>query len=164
MELHTTISQVIERSYPLLNAISDFIKNEVDQDRWSNKEILGHLIDSAINNRARFVRYQITKELRFSGYAQDKWVAMSGYKDWQWNELLQGWYVRNKELAGIIKLIPKGVLDLQTSDHNLHQVAFKRVPEGEGSSLRYFITDYISHMEHHIKQIVPSYHRIITKY
>src|SRR4030095_2595683 len=33
--------------------------------KWSKKEILGHLIDSATNNHQRFVRTQMTEELIF---------------------------------------------------------------------------------------------------
>jgi hypothetical protein len=40
-------------------------------DRWSKKEILGHLIDSAGNNHQRFVRAQLQGELRFPGYEQE---------------------------------------------------------------------------------------------
>ena len=38
--------------------------------KWSPKEIIGHLIDSASNNHQRFVRAQFTDDLVFSGYQQ----------------------------------------------------------------------------------------------
>src|ERR1700683_1607243 len=37
-------------------------------DKWSRKQILGHLIDSAANNHQRFIRMQIAAELHFPGY------------------------------------------------------------------------------------------------
>ena len=41
----------------LLTSIDDKMFSEkVRQDKWSKKEILGHLIDSATNNHQRFVR------------------------------------------------------------------------------------------------------------
>ena len=45
-----------------------------DPDRWSKKEILGHLIDSASNNHQRFVRAQFTARLEFPEYEQKSWV------------------------------------------------------------------------------------------
>jgi hypothetical protein len=48
-------------------------------DRWSKKEILGHLIDSAANNHQRFVRAQGTPRLEFPGYEQEFWVATQAY-------------------------------------------------------------------------------------
>ena len=41
--------------------------------KWSRKEIVGHLIDSAANNHARFVRAQRTDHLLFEGYDPDAW-------------------------------------------------------------------------------------------
>ncbi len=164
MELHKVMTEIMEKAYPLLNSINDNAESEVVKDGWSKKEIIGHLIDSAINNRARFVRFQIDRKLRFDGYVQDEWVAKSGYKSWTWHDLIEGWYLRNKELSRIISLIPTEILEQKTQDHNLHLVAFKKVPEGVESSLSYFITDYICHMEHHIKQVAPSYDRVIAEY
>src|SRR5687768_6240387 len=43
-------------------------------DKWSIKEVLGHLIDSAANNHQRFVRAQFTDDPVFPGYEQEKWV------------------------------------------------------------------------------------------
>ncbi|HEY0405248.1 MAG TPA: DinB family protein, partial [Pyrinomonadaceae bacterium] len=48
--------------------------------KWSPKEIIGHLIDSAANNHQRFVRAQFTDELIFPGYAQNEWVAVQHYR------------------------------------------------------------------------------------
>ena len=43
-------------------------------DKWSPKEIIGHLIDSASNNHGRFVRAQLQDDLMFDGYEQAEWV------------------------------------------------------------------------------------------
>ena len=42
--------------------------------KWSRKEIIGHLIDSASNNHDRFVRAQFTDDLVCDSYDQDAWV------------------------------------------------------------------------------------------
>ena len=37
------------------------------EGKWSPKQIIGHLIDSAANNHTRFVRAQFTEDLVFPG-------------------------------------------------------------------------------------------------
>ena len=67
----------LEETLPGLNAIG---AAETAQPRapgkWSKREILGHLIDSAANNHQRFVRAQQSPRLEFPRYAQDDWVAV----------------------------------------------------------------------------------------
>lgn len=46
---------------------------------WSRKEILGHLIDSALNNHQRFVRAALESRYEGPAYAQTGWVNMHGY-------------------------------------------------------------------------------------
>ena len=46
--------------------------------KWSPREVIGHLIDSAANNHQRFVRAQFTDDLEFHGYEQAEWVSVSG--------------------------------------------------------------------------------------
>src|SRR3990172_1697310 len=40
------------------------------EGKWSKREILGHLIDSASNNHQRFVRGQLGGEIKLPEYAQ----------------------------------------------------------------------------------------------
>ena len=57
------------------------------EGKWSAKEIIGHLIDSASNNHGRFVRAQLQDDLIFSGYAQADWVAVQRYQERDWTAL-----------------------------------------------------------------------------
>src|SRR5215470_16448601 len=57
-------------------------------NKWSRKQILGHLIDSAANNHQRFVRAQAVAELRLPGYAQEHWVASQRYGECLWTDLI----------------------------------------------------------------------------
>ena len=59
--------------------------------KWSAKEIIGHLVDSAANNHQRFVRAQLQDDLVFAGYEQDAWVAAQRYGDAPWVELVVLW-------------------------------------------------------------------------
>lgn len=138
-----------------LSGLSDVsVADKPNPDKWSKKEILGHLIDSAANNHRRFMIAQTKNDLIFSGYAQDQWVEYQDYQHADWTELVSLFVAYNHHICRVIDNIPTGVLRRQLTDHNLHLVAFRTVPQGEPTSLAYFIDDYIGHIEHHLKQIL----------
>jgi hypothetical protein len=59
-----------------LSALNDgFFSQKTDPLKWSRKEILGHLIDSAANNHQRFIRIQYENEPVIF-YDQNKWIEM----------------------------------------------------------------------------------------
>ena len=62
-----------------------------DPQRWSKKEILGHLLDSAGNNHQRFVRMQLEPRVELPGYEQDGWVRVQRYQDASWSDLIDFW-------------------------------------------------------------------------
>ena len=111
-------------------------------DKWSKKEIIGHLIDSAANNHQRFIRCQFEDNPVIS-YDQNKWNAFSHYQQMPKEQLIDFWKHYNKHLAALIKLIP----------HECLQRTCK-MKEGNVLTLEFLITDYVEHMEHHLKQIV----------
>jgi hypothetical protein len=45
------------------------------------------------------------------------------------------------------------VLDRQETRHNFYDIASRSVPKGEPTTLRFFIEDYVFHLEHHLAQI-----------
>jgi hypothetical protein len=57
--------------------------------KWSTKEVVGHLIDSAANNHQRFVRAQWTDDLLCPTYAQDEWVRTQRYQEAPWPDLVE---------------------------------------------------------------------------
>ena len=145
-----------------IQAISDQLQDLSEEmvsikpnpDKWSKKEILGHLIDSAANNHHRFMIAQFKDDLIFKGYAQDQWVDYQDYQSANWKEMVSLFVSYNLHLCRVIDNIPAGVLRRQIRDHNFHLIAFKTVPKGEPTSLGYFINDYIGHIEHHLGQIL----------
>src|SRR6185369_15342018 len=63
---------IIDRATPLLLGMSDDVASApTAPEKWSRKQIIGHLIDSATNNHQRFVRV----EPDGFHYDQDAWVA-----------------------------------------------------------------------------------------
>src|SRR5207249_5833573 len=77
------------------------------EDHWSPKQIIGHLIDSAANNHARFVLGQLKDDLVFSGYEQDRWVATQHYQEASWFQLVELWRAYNLHLAHVMSYVPK---------------------------------------------------------
>ena len=75
--------------------------------KWSPKEILGHLVDSASNNHQRFVRAQLAPPLRMAGYEQAGWVAAQRYGDREWDDIVELWASYNRHLAHVIAAIPE---------------------------------------------------------
>ncbi len=70
VELSERLSATIRAAVPWLVTLSDADAGTPEAEgKWSAKEILGHLTDSAINNLSRIVRMQIGSE-RMPGYDQ----------------------------------------------------------------------------------------------
>ena len=121
--------------------------------KWSPKEVIGHLIDSASNNHGRFVRAQSAEDLVFAGYDQDAWVRLQRYNDRPWMELLSLWRSYNGHIASVIEGISPDRLSLQQRRHNLDEIAWRTVPRDKPATLEYLIRDYLAHMKHHLAQI-----------
>lgn len=109
---------------------------------WTRKQIVGHLLDSAANNRQRFVRATIDGGYEGPGYVQDAWVAVHGYDSQNWRTLLRWWQAEHEILAAIVDRIPEERLS-----------ASCKVGDGAPVTLRFLIEDYIDHQKHHFGQI-----------
>jgi hypothetical protein len=122
--------------------------------KWSPKEIIGHLIDSASNNHQRFVRAQFTDELVFPGYEQVEWVSAQRYSERPWSDLISLWRQYNLHLVHVMSAVPVEIRKKPRTRHNLHQLAWKAVPESEPVTLEYFMRDYVGHLRNHLDQIL----------
>jgi hypothetical protein len=110
-------------------------------NKWSKKEIIGQLIDSATNNHQRFVRGQF-ETIPEICYDQNKWNEYNFYQKIDSKQLISFWIIYNKQLIEIIKLIPTESLK-------------KQIKFGENLlSLEFLIVDYVEHLEHHLKQVI----------
>jgi hypothetical protein len=112
------------------------------EGKWSKKEILGHLIDSASNNHQRFVRAQLSSEIRLSEYSQDAWVRTQAYQAESWGTLLHLWKFYNLHLIHLVANIPQ---------EKLLNICF--IGDNPPASLEFIITDYVRHLRHHLEQI-----------
>lgn len=109
---------------------------------WTRKQILGHLCDSAANNRQRFVRASIDGKYAGPGYAQDEWVDAHGYAGMEWETLLRWWLVEHEILKAVVARIPADRMETSCTVGNDPPV-----------TLCFLIEDYIAHQNHHLKQI-----------
>jgi hypothetical protein len=148
---------VVDTALPRLEAITDdAAARPRAPGKWSRKEIVGHLIDSASNNHQRFVRAQFTDDLICAPYDQDTWVSTQRYRTAEWRDLVVLWSQFNRHLARVMEAIPPEIRSRARDRHNLDEVAFVTIPRSEPATLEYFMRDYVVHLEHHLAQIMDS--------
>ncbi len=133
-------------------------------DKWSKKEILGHLIDSAYNNHSRFLSAATKENLIFNGYNQDDWVLRNNYQNRDYIEIIGTWMSVNNHLIFMLKEMPEEVLQKSTTEHNFHKICMQRIPEGKPTNLSYLVWDYLFHMEHHLAQLLPNYEKLLGNF
>ena len=121
--------------------------------KWSRKEIIGHLIDSAANNHARFVRAQSTDDLLFEGYDQEAWVRAQRYNERRWIDLIQLWHAYNQHLADVMERADPDALTRARARHSLDRIAFQPLDPSTPATLAYVMRDYVAHLKHHLNQI-----------
>jgi hypothetical protein len=147
--------RAIDRCEPALLAIGDDRSAaRPAPGKWSPREIIGHLIDSASNNHERFVRAQLQDHLVFSGYDQDAWVDVQRYEQADWADLVGLWAALNRHLARVMALVPEEIRRRERPRHNLHEIAFQMVPAHEPATLDFLMGDYVAHLQHHLRQVL----------
>ena len=135
------LSSVIERYISDLRSLSaDEFNLKKSPTKWSKKEILGHLIDSAQNNIRRFIvaQYEDNPKIR---YNQDSWVALTGYQQYNLPDLIQLWWLLNKHICHILKNLSPEMAERKSEAEQVHTIAW-------------LAEDYIKHLKHHLHQIL----------
>ena len=139
-----------ETSDKLRNISDGELTYKRSPDKWSKKEILGHLCDSAVNNLSRFIRAQFEEQpFKIVPYAQDEWVRINQYNQMETGELLNYWVIINRQIVRVISNIPEEKIAVTI---DLGNAAFRE--EVSEKNLLWLIEDYVVHMEYHLKQIL----------
>ncbi|MDR2146758.1 MAG: DinB family protein [Tannerella sp.] len=143
-----TLLQLVDEWTPKLSALPDeTVTFRPDNESWTIKEIIGHLIDSASNNTHRFIHLQYqASPLIFPDYANlgnnDRWVALQDYQTENWEDLVQLWKYMNRHIVHVIRRVNPGKLDNEWI-----------TASGEKVSLRKMIAGYLQHVQLHLGEI-----------
>jgi len=115
--------------------------------KWSKQEVLGHLIDSAINNLKRFTEIQfLPQPYTVISYQQNELIIVNNYQDLPLQHLLELWQSLNRQIIFVVKAIPADKLKYPVDPQYENR---------EMKTLGWIICDYVAHMEHHFRQIFP---------
>lgn len=110
----------------------------LSQDKWSLKEIVGHLIDSASNNHQRFVRLQLGDLLDFPVYGTEQWITVQRYIQMDWKDIIALWSSYNRIILKVIEYM------------DANSLSNVWIVNEDALSLEYLVDDYYKHMEWHI--------------
>ena len=117
--------------------------------KWSRQEILGHLIDSAVNNLKRFTEIQfLPQPYTVISYKQNELVIINDYQNLPLQHLLDLWQSLNRQIIIVVKIIPSEKLNYPVDPQYENK---------EMKTLGWIIGDYVAHIEHHFRQIFPDY-------
>ena len=127
----------------LLSLSEQAVSEKPFAEKWSLKEVLGHLIDSASNNHQRFVRMQLQQDIGSFSYTQEEWNAVQKYQAERWSDLVDLWALYNTHLAHVIANVNHASL------RNTCEMGYPHP-----ASLRFVMEDYVRHVKHHLEQIL----------
>ena len=139
LQILETILGTVPSKLRLISAF-DF-SNIPSPDKWSKKQIIGHLIDSATNNHHRFVRAQFDQQPTIL-YDQDNWNSHSYYDQMDADHLISFWEIYNRHIIELVKRIPPQLMERECT-----------LEDGNTRSIAWLFDDYVRHMEHHLAQI-----------
>ena len=135
------LQSIIDNYTPQLQSLhEDIWSHKPNPAKWSKKEILGHLIDSAQNNIRRFIVAQYEDNPKIT-YAQDTWVAAANYQNYITKDLVELWILINKHTCMILKNIPAGIEERLSETSEPH-------------TIKWLAADYNKHLLHHLHQVL----------
>ena len=141
--MQQAIAQLLDDIEAVKTYFSSLYEEELSRrpapGKWSKKEILGHLTDSALNNLNRFVRAQY-EDTPHIVYAQDDWVRLQHYQEKDSKEILTLWESLNRQIAHVLSHMPLENYERPCRSENTH-------------TLLWLAEDYVRHMEHHMRQM-----------
>ena len=139
IQLTTTVNEFIQS----VNNQNIYWENKLLPGKWSNKEIIGHLCDSAKINLQRFVRCTYEENFKLT-YEQDEWVMAQHYQQMNVDDLLQLWRLLNLQITIVLDNYPPDRLRAQCDNSKKETTMYTVV---------WLAQDYLEHLQHHLKQI-----------
>jgi hypothetical protein len=135
----TSLLETLAAWYPRLLAVRDLDAETVVGSRWNRKELIGHLVDSAVNNHQRFVRLRRGDLAGFPGYEADPWVEAGAYRHADWPQLVELWHRFNLQVAEVIRALPAEAAGHRWMDKDV--------------DLEFLVEDYVRHLQHHLDNL-----------
>ncbi|MFL5740011.1 MAG: DinB family protein [Flavisolibacter sp.] len=135
------LQQIIQKYLPPLQSISEedyALKSS--PDKWSKKQILGHLVDSAQNNIRRFI-CAVYEEQPKVVYNQEQWVEINHYQEYPVDDLIVLWQQLNKQICFILS---------HASPEQGRRICLTEAAH----PLDWLASDYIKHLKHHLHQVL----------
>jgi len=137
---------IMERfSLRMLDIPEDIFSSKTHPAKWSKKEVVGHLIDSAHNNLRRFICGQYESTPRIV-YDQDFWVIANGYHGYSKKEIIELWKLVNGQIVRVLENMPS---------ENYAKECNTAKKDVQLHALSWLAEDYVKHMKHHINQVIP---------
>ena len=138
------LQKLLDKGKAYIDNTSENLLSKKKEGKWSKKEILGHLIDSGINNLQRFTEIQFKeKPYHIENYNQDQLVLANQYQHASKEALTSLWLGLNQRIIAIIKQ--------QTVETLNFQIVIEQKVK---TDLKFLIEDYVDHLEHHLRQIL----------
>ncbi len=116
---------------------------KISEDKWTLKEIVGHLIYSASNNHQRIIRLQLCSDLDFPDYNKDEWLNTADYNSMNFHDLLSLHKYFNLLIAKLMLNVKKESLSNRWN--------FSFTEKKDHITLEELIDHYLSHFKIHMK-------------
>lgn len=135
------LKNIIDQQLAIFEKISDdewIFKYSAE--KWSKKEILGHLCDSALTNIRRFIVTQYNENENIV-YDQNFWVKAQNYQGIPIESIIDLWKSLNLQIVNVVENIPDELLDNTCDTSKTEKQSF---------TIKFLIDDYIHHLNHHL--------------
>lgn len=155
LKIAEELQQIVDHYALKISSIPDSIFSAKPvSNKWSKKEVLGHLIDSAHNNLRRFITGQYEALPPHIIYDQDYWVEANGYAFAKNEDVIALWRLMNERICAVLKTMPG----------QNYSKSCNTGKDGEQlHSLEFLALDYVKHLKHHLNQIIPDSFNIVYK-
>lgn len=141
------LSQLVDEfANKLTNIPEELFSAKPRLEKWSKKEVLGHLIDSANNNLRRFICGQYETSPKIT-YQQDFWVTSNNYQNIRKENIVQLWRLLNEQICEVLRTMP---------DPNANLMCDTGKDNVQLHSIEWLAEDYVKHLKHHLNQILPN--------